>query len=178
MKKKFFHNIGPLFGIFLVAMAIWILHHELRAYHFHDIARHLRELPAHRLLLALAFTTLSYFILTGYDTLALRYIRHPLGYARTALASFIGYAFSNNIGFSAIAGASVRYRLYLAWGLSAIETTKVVIFASLTLWIGFCTIGGIILLFEPMLDFKALHLPFASVHPLGRRNEERRKDGG
>ena len=64
-------------------------------------------------------------------------------------------------------GASVRYRLYLAWGLSVIETTKVVIFTSLTLWIGFCTIGGIILLFEPMLDLKALHLPFASVHPFG-----------
>ena len=167
MKRKFFHSIGPLFGILLFAVAIWILHHELRAYHFHDIVLHLRELPTHRLLLAFAFTVLSYFILTGYDTLALRYIQHPLGYARIALASFIGYAFSNNIGLSMIAGASVRYRLYLAWGLSVIETTKVVIFTSLTLWIGFFTIGGIILLFEPMLALEALHLPFASVHPLG-----------
>lgn len=36
-----------------------------------------------------------------------------------------------------IASASVRYRLYSAWGLSALEITKVVAFCSLTLWFGF-----------------------------------------
>lgn len=43
----------------------------------------------------------------GYDILALKYIHHPLEYPKIALASFIGYAFSNNIGLSMIAGASV-----------------------------------------------------------------------
>jgi phosphatidylglycerol lysyltransferase len=167
MKKKFFHNIGPLFGIFLFAVAIWILHHELRAYHFHDIMRHLEELTAYRLLLSFALTILSYLIMTGYDTLALRYIRHPIAYGKIALASFIGYAFSNNIGLSMIAGASVRYRLYSAWGLSAFEIAKVVAFCTLTLWLGFFTIGGVVFVFEPMVVPKALHLPFASVHPLG-----------
>ena len=92
MKKKFFHNFGPLFGIFLFAVAIWVLHHELREYHYHDVVRHLAEIPAHRLLLSLACTVLNYLIMTGYDTLALRYIRHPITYGKIALASFIGYA--------------------------------------------------------------------------------------
>ncbi len=77
-----------------------------------DILRYLEELHGNRLFSALAFTFLSYLVMTGYDALALRYIHHPLSYSKTALASFIGYAFSNNIGFSMIAGASVRYRLY------------------------------------------------------------------
>ena len=167
MKKKFFHSLGPLFGIFLFAVALWILHYELREYHYHDVVRHLAEIPAHQLLLALALTILSYLIMTGYDALALRYIRHPISYGKIALASFIGYAFSNNIGLSMIAGASVRYRLYSAWGLSALETTKVIIFCSLTLWLGFFTIGGIVFLFEPVVIPEALHLPFASVRYLG-----------
>ena len=150
MGKKFFHNFGPLFGIFLFAVAIWVLHHELREYHYHDVVRHLVEIPAHRLLPALAFTILNYLIMTGYDTLALRYIRHPIAYGKIALTSFIGYAFSNNIGLSMIAGASVCYRLYSAWGLSALEITKVIIFCSLTIWLGFFTIGSIVFLFEPM----------------------------
>ena len=45
--------------------------------------------------------------MTGYDALALRMMRVPLAYRRIGLASFIGYAFSNNIGLSMIAGASV-----------------------------------------------------------------------
>jgi len=56
MKKKFFHSLAPLFGLFLFAVAIWVLYHELRAYHYHDVVRHLTEIPAHRLLAAVAFT--------------------------------------------------------------------------------------------------------------------------
>jgi phosphatidylglycerol lysyltransferase len=165
--RKVLHSIGPLFGLLLFAAALWVLHHQLRTYHFHDIIRHLGELPGHRLLLSLALTVLSYVIMTGYDTLALRYIQHPLTYSKTALASFIGYAFSNSIGLSMIAGASVRYRLYSTWGLSALEITKVVAFCTLTLWLGFFFLGGVVFLVEPMRVPQALHLPFTSIHPLG-----------
>jgi phosphatidylglycerol lysyltransferase len=167
MKKKFFHSISPLFGLLLFAVALWVLHHELREYHYHDIVRHVAEIPHPRLLLALALTVLSYLIMTGYDTLALRYIQHPLAYAKIALASFIGYAFSNSIGLSMIAGASIRYRLYSAWELSALEITKVIAFCMLTLWIGFFSLGGVVFLFEPIMVPKALHLPFSSIRPLG-----------
>ncbi len=167
MKKKFLHNISPLFGLLLFSLALWVLHHELREYHYHDIVRHLAEIPGPRLFLALALTILSYLIMTGYDTLALRYIQHPLSYAKIALASFIGYAFSNNIGLSMIAGASVRYRLYSAWELSALEITKVIAFCTLTLWLGFFSLGGAVFLLEPMMVPKALHLPFSSIRPLG-----------
>jgi uncharacterized membrane protein YbhN (UPF0104 family) len=159
MKSKLLHSLGPLFGLFLFAVALWGLHRELKAYHFHDILRHVEDFPAHRLVLALSLTILSYLMMTGYDTLALRYIQHPLVYGKIALASFIGYAFSNNIGFSMVAGASVRYRLYSAWGFSALDITKIVAFCSLTLWLGFFALAGMIFLFEPMVTPQMLHLP-------------------
>jgi phosphatidylglycerol lysyltransferase len=167
MKRRVLHSLGPLLGLLLFAVAIWILHQELREYHYHDIVRHLAEIPTPHLLLAFALTILSYLILTGYDTLALRYIQHPLAYAKIALASFIGYAFSNSIGLSMIAGASVRFRLYSAWELSALEITKVIAFCTLTLWIGFFSLGGVVFLFEPIIVPKALHLPFSSIRPIG-----------
>lgn len=105
--------------------------------------------------------------MTGYDILALQYIKHPLLYRKTALASFIGCAFSNNIGLSMLAGSSVRYRLYSAWGLSVEDITKVVAFCSLTLWMGFLAVGGIIFLLEPIIAPEQLHLPFSSVRFLG-----------
>jgi len=127
----------------------------------------LREIPVPHLLVAFVLTLLNYLIMSGYDLLALRYIHYRLPYRKIAVASFIGYAFSNNIGLSMFAGGSVRYRLYSAWGLSAEQITKIVIFCSLTLWLGFLTLGGIAFLFEPMVLPKALHLPFASVRPIG-----------
>jgi phosphatidylglycerol lysyltransferase len=167
VKRKLLHSLGPLVVLFLFSGALWVLHHELKAYHLQDIVRHLREMPARCLLPALALTFLSYLMMTGYDILALRYVRHPLSYGRIALASFIGYAFSNNMGLAMIAGSSVRYRLYSAWGLSALEITKVVAFCGFSLWLGFFTLGGVVFLFEPLAVPHALRIPFTSARPLG-----------
>ncbi len=167
MRTKFLHILGSLFGLLLFTVALWLLSHELKAYHLRDITHQLHKISSYRLFLAFGLTILSYAIMTGYDTLALHYIRHPLSYGKTALASFIGYAFSNNMGFGMLAGGSIRYRLYSAWGVSPMEITKVVVFCSLTLWLGFLTLGGFVFLLEPLAIPKALHLPFVTVRPLG-----------
>ena len=167
IKTKLLHSLGSLFGTFLFVLALWVLHTELKTYHLHDILRNIRALPAHRVHLAFLLTVLSYLIMTGYDTLALRYIKRPLGYAKTAIASFIGYSFSNNIGLSMLAGGSIRFRLYTTWGLSVWEITKVIFFCTATLWLGFLTLAGVIFIMEPLAIPHALHIPFASVRTLG-----------
>jgi phosphatidylglycerol lysyltransferase len=167
MKTKFLHILGPLFGLLLFGVALWVLHHELKVYHLEDILQHIEKLPLRRILLALLLTALSYLIMTGYDFLALQYIRRPLAYTRIALASFVGYAFSNNIGLSMLAGGSVRYRLYSSWGLSIVEITKVIGFCTMTLWLGFFLLGGVVFVFDPVMIPEALHVPFVSIQPIG-----------
>ena len=167
MKTKLLKALGSLFGLILFGLALWVLHQELKVYNIHDILRNFHGLPLDRLLLAILLTVFSYLIMTCYDVLALRYVQHQLAYSKIALASFIGYAFSNNIGLSMVAGASVRYRLYSSWGLSALEITKIVAFCTMTLWLGFFALGGVVFLVEPMVVPAALHLPFASVRQLG-----------
>ena len=167
MRQKLLHNLGPVIGVFLFVAALWVLHHELRQYHYHEVMRHIRELPTTRLLLALALTVLSYLVLTGYDVLSFRYIHHPLSYRRIALASFIGYAFSHSIGLAVLTGGSIRYRFYSTWGLSTSEITNVVAFNGLTFWFGFLALGGLAFLLEPLALPASLHLPVTSLRPLG-----------
>ena len=167
MKEQIIRSIGPLLGLLLFAVALFVLHGELKQYTYQDVMRSLGELPALHVYVALAITFLSYLVMTGYDSLALRYIRYPLPYRKIALASFIGYAFSMNIGLSMIAGGSVRYRLYSAWGLSAAEITKVIVFCTLALWLGLFSLSGIIFLVEPVAVPSMLHLAFYSLRPLG-----------
>ena len=134
--------LGAGLSVILFTAAVWLLHGELKAHHIVDILKAFESIPVARMWAAIGLTILSYAIMTGYDALALRYIRHQLAYSKIGLASFIGYAFSNNIGLSMIAGASVRYRLYSAWGLSTLQITQVVAFCALTLWLGFFTLGA------------------------------------
>jgi phosphatidylglycerol lysyltransferase len=167
MNPKIKQLLGPFISIVLFATAGWVLHNELKTFHFHDIIGYIDGISSGRMWAATGLTVFSYIVMTGYDVLALRYIGHPLSYLKTGLASFIGYAFSNNIGLSMIAGASVRYRLYSAWGLSTLEIAQVVLFCTLTLWLGFLLLGGIVFVSEPMTLPNALHIPFGSLHILG-----------
>jgi phosphatidylglycerol lysyltransferase len=167
MKSLWRRILGPGFSIVLFTAAVWLLHSELQNYHLRDILNALASVPSGRLGAAAGLTILSYTVMTGYDALALRYIRYQLAYPKVGLASFIGYAFSNNIGMSMIAGASVRYRLYSAWGLSTLQITQVVAFCTLTLWLGFFTIGGVVFLIEPLTIPAAIHLPLASLRVIG-----------
>lgn len=159
--------LAPLLGLALFTLALWVLHRELQTYHLREVFREFGRIPTRQLAAALLLTLASYGIMTGYDVLALRFIGHPLTYGKIALASFVGYAFSNNIGLSMLAGASVRYRLYTAWGLSGLEITKIVFFCTFTLWLGFFLLSGLVFtLGAPALP-QGIHLPFLSARPLG-----------
>jgi len=109
MRRRLVHTLGSVFGLIIFSGALWVLYHELQAYHLEDIAGHLRGFPGPRFFSALGLTILNYLIMTAYDSLALRYIQHPLFYGKTALASFIGYAFSNNIVWDLECSPAVRY---------------------------------------------------------------------
>ena len=133
---------GPLLALVLCGLALYALHRQLASYHLHDIRRALASIPAAGLWFASLLTVLGSAAMTGYDALALRYIGQPLAYRKTALASFMSYAFSNNMGFGMLAGGSVRYRLYSGWGLSALDITRVILFCSFTFLMGLFVFGG------------------------------------
>jgi phosphatidylglycerol lysyltransferase len=154
-------------AVLLLAAAFWILHRELRAYRYADLSREVRELPPARVLLALVLTALNYLVLTGYDALGMRYARHPLAYHRVIFASFICYAVSNNLGFSLLTGASLRYRLYSRWGVPIGEIAKVVGFTATTIWLGILAIGGIAFVTAPLQTPEFLRLPITTLRPLG-----------
>src|SRR5262245_13489262 len=127
--------------VFFAALAV--LRSELRHVTWLDLMRDVVGTTPRRLGLAIALTAINYAVLTAYDLLAFVYIRKPIARARVALASFVAYAVSNNIGFSVLSGASVRYRFYTRWGVTADELSRIVFFYATTFWLGLLLIGGV-----------------------------------
>ncbi len=160
--KDTFSRVAPYLGAALFLIALLVLRHTLRKYHYHEIIRHIKELPLNDVLLALALTAAGYLVLTGYDAISIYYIRRTLPYRRTAFASYVAYALSHSIGVSTLSGGGVRYRLYSSWGLSATEVAKVVMFNGITFWTGFSFVGAAIFILRPMPVPPGLHLPIPS----------------
>ena len=103
---------------------------------------------------------LAYLVLAIYDKLGSIYAGRPVSWPKSFLASFCGYSLAHNLGFAAVSGAAVRYRLYSAWGLTPLEIAKVVGFTSLTFGLGGMALGGLVLLVEPeVVPWFGSHLP-------------------
>jgi phosphatidylglycerol lysyltransferase len=165
--KRLLPFLKPLLILALFGVALRVLQDTLTHYRYRDVMHYLRSLPKDQVALSVFLTILGYLTMTGYDALAFRYIRHPLAYRRIALASFIGYAFNNNVGLSGVVGGSLRYRLYNAWRLTAVEIAKVIAFCTISFWLGFVVLGGTVFIFMPPDVPSTIHLPIHSVRLIG-----------
>ena len=112
MSERLRQAVPFVIGLLLFLVALEVLRVELRAVNWHDLMADVLRTPRSQIALAFLFTGLNYAALTGYDLLAFAYIGKALPRAQIALASFLAYAISNNIGFAMLSGASVRYRFY------------------------------------------------------------------
>src|SRR5262249_28666462 len=91
---------------------------------------------------------------------ALRTIgRNDVPYWAAALAAFTSYAVGHNVGASVFTGGAVRYRVYSAWGLTAIEVAKICFVAGLTFWLGNATVLGLCILYAPLAATAIDQLP-------------------
>ncbi len=160
-------TVAFLAGMGIFAGALWLLQREFRNYDLPAILAAVRAVPASRVALAVLCTGASYFALTFYDVLALRHVRRDLGRAKTMLTSFIAYVTSHNLGLSGIGGTAVRFRLYTAWGLSALEIGELVAFCGLTFWLGFLFLGGVVFVLVPLELPAGFQAALATTRPLG-----------
>ncbi len=128
--------LGPLASItiFCASLAVlWIIIREMEP---GQVAGAFADASRRQIGLALAFTALSYLLLTGYDKLALRRLGLTIPYRTTALASFTSYSVSFTLGFPLVTGGTVRYWIYSAKGVRASEVASLTVIAGLTFWLG------------------------------------------
>src|SRR5476651_404382 len=114
---RYLTHIPAVLGVILLVGAIYVVQKEFRHLKLRDIGDALKAIPPAALVFSFVWTILSYFILTFYDRLGTIYAGHKVTYGRVAFASFCAYSLAHNLGFAAVSGAAVRYRLYAHWGL-------------------------------------------------------------
>ena len=120
--------------------ALFKLLHSVRP---HAVRQAFDALSAGQVGAALLLTAASYLVLTLYDRFALQVIERKLPWRSYALASFLSYTLSHNLGLALLTGGSARYRVYRAAGLSGSEVGSVIALASLSFWNGVILLAGL-----------------------------------
>ncbi len=157
---RWLRHAPAVLGVLLLVGAVYVVQREFRSLRVEDIHRALTAIPLRALVIAFGWTLVAYGVLTFYDRLGTLYAGRAVSYRRVAFASFCAYALSHNLGFAAVSGAAVRYRLYAHWGLTTAQIARVIAFCSLTFGLGGMALAGLILVIEPgSVPFLGDHVP-------------------
>ncbi len=143
-------RIGIALSVCIIAVAMVVLYRMLRGIDTDELFDALRATPALHIALAACFVAAGYFTLTFYDLFALRTLgRRDVPYRIAALAGFTSYSVGHNVGATVFTGGAVRYRIYSAHGLDAVDVAKICFLAGLTFWLGNATVLGLGIAYEP-----------------------------
>jgi uncharacterized membrane protein YbhN (UPF0104 family) len=144
------NRLGLALSLIIIAVALIVLYRILRGIEIREVLAALRTAEPRDILFAGLFVAGGYFTLTFYDLFALRTVGHPdVPYRIAALGGFTSYSVGHNVGASVFTGGAVRYRIYSAWGLNAIEVAKLCFIAGLTFWLGNATVLGLGIFYVP-----------------------------
>lgn len=145
--------------IVVMAIAISYLSKKLKGVTWADVQRGFESLPTSHIVIALCLVALNYVILTGYDWIAIRYMKKKLSWPRMMAGAIVGYASGNVLGWL-FGGNLARYRMYSRWGFSMLEIIALISILSVTFWLGLFLLAGVAFIALP------IHLPQSVVEML------------
>jgi uncharacterized membrane protein YbhN (UPF0104 family) len=144
------HRVGVLLSLTIIAVAVVVLFHSLRDLDVNEVIAAVKATEWRHITAAALFVAGGYFTLTFYDWFALHTIgRNELPYRIAALSGFTSYSVGHNVGATVFTGGAVRYRIYSAYGLSAIDVAKICFIAGLTFWLGNASVLGLGIALRP-----------------------------
>jgi hypothetical protein len=154
------NRIGVLLSLTIIMVAVVVLVHMLHDIDVDEVLEAIKSTEPSHVAIAAIFVVAGYCTLTFYDLFALRTIgRTDIPYRIAALAGFTSYSIGHNIGATVFTGGAVRYRIYSAWGLDAVEVAKICFVAGLTFWLGNATVLGLGVSIAPLAATAIDHLP-------------------
>ena len=152
--------IGACLSVAIIAAAAFVLYHNLRGIDVGKVMDAIVATEPRDVAIAAGFVAAAYFTLTFYDLFALRTIgRRDVPYRVAVLAAFTSYSIGHNVGASVFTGGAVRYRIYSAHRLSAVEVAKLCFVAGLTFWLGNAAVLGLGISYAPSAASAIDHLP-------------------
>lgn len=149
-EKVGWHRLGIILSVVIIAVAALVLYRKLHGIDVNKVLLAMATVEYRDVALAALFVAAGYFTLTFYDLFALRTIgRKEVPYRLAALAGFTSYSIGHNVGASVFTGGAVRYHIYSARGLNAVEVAKICFIAGLTFWLGNAAVLGLGIAYVP-----------------------------
>ena len=134
----------------IIGGAGYILYRELSGLDKDAFMASLRGTPPWRIGGALLLTTQSFVAVAFYDVMAARLVApRRISVLRAFFAGIVGNAIANTLGFHAITGSVVRYRIFASVGVKMADVAKIISLQGASMAAGFVCVTSLSLLLSP-----------------------------
>lgn len=136
----------------IVGGAVFLLHRYIARMSWHDIREALDRIPRWHVVGSIAATLVSWACLTAYDVFAVETV--VPGRVSMKMKIFSGattHAICNALGFHAITGTAIRYRMLSTRGVGTADVARVVGLVGFAVAMGFAAVTCMALLLEPSI---------------------------
>ncbi|MGE7137585.1 lysylphosphatidylglycerol synthase transmembrane domain-containing protein [Luteibacter sp. NPDC031894] len=136
----------------IVAGAAFLLHRYIARMAWQDVREALDRIPRWHVIGSIAATMLSWTCLTAYDVFAVETVVPGKVPMRMKIFSgFTTHAICNALGFHAITGTALRYRVLSTQGVGAADVARVVGLVGFAVAMGFASVTCLALMVEPSI---------------------------
>ncbi|MEP6880547.1 MAG: lysylphosphatidylglycerol synthase domain-containing protein [Dokdonella sp.] len=148
-KRLKFSSITAVIALAIVA---WLAGRAVLVIDWHGVATAWSALSPERIAASLVCSLISFCMLALLDVLASHSIApQQVSAKRAAFAGAVSHAFSNTLGFPAVTGSVIRYRIYAAAGVGSGDIGRIVALAAFGVAMGFTVVTTLALLWQPTL---------------------------
>ena len=148
----------PLIGLIACGVVLAMVHGLSHDIDYHAMVHALRSTPWSLFSASFGATAISYLTLIGRDLGGLRYVRARVPMPAALLAAFCGSALGNAVGFGALTGGAMRYRIYGSAGITPEQVARLMVFITVSFAVGLVTIGATGTLLAEHAVGRLLHL--------------------
>lgn len=156
-----------LVSLTIIAVAATVLYRNLSAIDPADVARRFEAIPLLSFLLAGALTAGAFVALAFYEVAMLCYLRAGLSFRRPFLTALMAYPIGHAVGFGALSGGAVRFRIYSAAGLSTFDIGKIVVLSVMPYAAGLGLLAGLGMLLDSEEAARYLHVSGSAAIGIG-----------
>lgn len=139
------NKILTIISIVFIAYFLFALYQGLVSVKWDDVFTAVQTIDDKTFIKVLLAAFINYMVLVSFDQLAVLYLQEGLNKLLVLRTALISYVLNLNLG-ALLGGVGVRYRLYKKQGLDSKKITLIVLFASLSNWIAYLFIFGLIIL--------------------------------
>ena len=136
IKRRTRFRILPFITFIFFFLIAFLLYQSLSEINFSEVKAALSKVSLKGLLPTLGLVIFNFIILATYDFMGFRYLKIPgISTFKIFWSAMICYTFTLNLG-AFVGGLGLRYRIYSGWDVSIGDITKVIIFSTLSNWLG------------------------------------------